>query len=253
MMRNNVLITLGLALLMLGGSAASALATSGSDDKASARAFRYELRALGARAGEAVLFIGAEKKVGGRELRKVRIDARTEGMAAKFVQTETASTTWVDRLWLPVRARWDVALNEVERIYKATFDGRHIKGTDERGGKVFKKHDYRLAKRGADIISIFPWIMQQDMTPGTEYAIEVFDGRRVYELSFTVGSATEIHVPLGLRKAIPLKGTVRRGDAYKRDLTLWLSAEADRAPLKLSFKYGLLGSVDALLVGHRKV
>lgn len=246
-MFRRTLIPLGLAAALIAGSAATAIASEGGE-----RTFRYELRALGQKAGEAVLFIGDETRIGKQQLRPVRIDARTEGLAATLLKTEAVTTSWVDRLWLPVRARWDIALDEVKRVYRTTYEGKRVKGTDSRGGEVFKTNDYTTRQRGSDIISIFPWIMQQDMTPGTTYVIEVFDGRRMYDLAITVGMAADIHLPVGLRKAIPLRGRVSRGDAYSRDVEFWISAEEDRTPLRLVFKYGMLGVVEAVLVGQRK-
>jgi len=247
------LITLGLALALSlpSAGAVSASGETASDDE-SVHAFRYELRALGTRAGEAVFHIGNAREVAKRSLRPVRIDARTEGLAARLLRTEAVSTTWVDAAWLPVRARWDIELDRVKRIYRTTYNGRRITGTDTRNGAVFKHNDFTLRQRGADIISIFPWVMNQDMTPGTRYAIEIFDGRRVYDLEFTVGTASELSLPVGLRQAIPLTGVVTRGNEFRRELTLWLSAEPDRTPLKLSFNYGLLGNVEAILVGQRR-
>lgn len=251
-MKTSTLLTLGTTLALLAATATTAAASDIAPKDEAAYTYRYELRALGSKAGEAILFIGTPEKIGRHTLRPVRIDARTEGVAASVMKTDTASTSWVDHVWLPVRARWDITLDRVRRVYKTIFEGRRIKGTDTRGGKLFAKSDYTLRQRGADIVSVFAWIMHQDMTPGTHYAIEIYDGRRIYDLDFTVGTASEIHLPIGIRKAIPLRGKVRRGGVYSRDVELWLSADVDRALYKLVFKYGLLGEVEAVLVGNKK-
>jgi len=255
-MNYRTLVTLSTSLTLLGAMGATAAADDSVAPKvvsdASAWTYRYELRALGSKAGEAVLFIGDETKIGKQTLRPVRIDARTEGFAASIMKTDTASTSWVDHVWLPVRGRWDITLDSVRRVYKTVFEGRRVKGTDTRDGKLFAKNDFRLRQRGADIVSIFPWIMHQDMSPGTTYAIELYDGRLVYDVEFTVGAASDIHLPLGIRKAIPLRGKVTRGKEYSRDVEVWVSAESDRTVYKLVFKYGLLGEVEAVLVGERK-
>ena len=144
---------LGLALALLGlAFATPALA---SDDPTGSQAFKYELRALGAKAGEAVLLIGDLQAVGKDQLRPIRIDARTEGLAAKVMETTSASTTWVDKLWLPVRARWDIAINRVQRVYKTIFAGKKVTGTDERDGKLFANNDFTIPQRGSDIVSVF--------------------------------------------------------------------------------------------------
>jgi hypothetical protein len=217
----------------------------------SERAYRYELRALGAYAGEAIFQIGVEEEVGKRTLRPIRIDAHTAGLAANFLNGKTMSTTWVDKTWMPVRARWDQVLDKVKRVVKASFEAKKVKGTDDRDGKTFAKIDLDTAARGLDLVSVFSWLMHADLSPGAKYQIPVFDGRRIYDLAVTVGIAKELQVPVGFRQAIPVQIKVTRGE-YKRDVELWLSAEKDRTPLKLVFKYGLLGTVEASLVGEKK-
>ncbi len=224
------------------------LESSGKDVE---RAYRYKLKALGANAGEVVMTIKPQEKVGNKKVRALQMNARTEGLAAKILKTNTASTSWVDDRWLPVRARWETTTNGVKRLVKTKYANKVLTSVDERDGKVFAKPRHRTKYRPADLISIFPWLMQQDMSPGTEYAIDVFDGRRIYRLDITVGTAKDIHLPIGIRKAIELRAKVSRG-SYKREMKLWISADEDRTPYKLSFKYGLLGKVEATIVGTKK-
>jgi len=243
-----------MAVSTLGAGAAWAEAPSPKDakaDKEVERAYRYELRALGAYAGEAIFQVGVEEDVGKRTLRPIRIDAHTSGLAANFLDAKTMSTTWVDKTWMPVRARWDQVLDKVKRVVKASFESKKVKGTDDRDGKLFAKIDLDTSARGLDLVSVFSWLMHADLSPGAKYDIPVFDGRRIYDLAVTVGIAKELQVPVGFRQAIPLTIKVTRGE-YKREVELWLSAEKDRTPLKLVFKYGMLGTVEASLVGEKK-
>lgn len=223
---------------------ASAMAQDGES------AFRYELRALGTYAGEATLSIGKTEQVGKRTLRPVRIDAFTAGLAANFLSGKTSSVAWVNQMWMPIRARWDQTIDGVKRVVKASFDSRSVKSTDEKNGRV-EKFDLATPDRGHDLVSIFTWLMHADLDPGRRYEIPVFDGRRIYTVTVEAGVAKEIQVPVGFRKGIPLKIHVQRGD-YKRDMELWLSAEKDRTPLRMVFKYGLIGTIEASLVGERK-
>lgn len=242
---SNVLVTalvLGLGVL----SASSALAEV--PDKE--RAYRFELRALGTYAGEAVFSIGTEEMVGKRKLRAVRIDAHTAGLAANFLAGQTQSVVYVNAAWLPIKVRWDQTINNVKRIVKATFETRKIKATDEKDGKP-EKIELATPQHALDLVSVFPWLMQAELSPGMKYEIPVFDGRRLYNVSVTAGIAKEIQVPVGFRNAIPLKIVVTRGE-YKREMDLWLSAEKDRTPLRMVFKYGLIGTVEASLVGEKK-
>lgn len=212
------------------------------------RGWRYELRAMGAKAGEAILVIGPQEKVGTTDLRAIRIDAYTEGMAKNFLDATSVATTWVDLSWLPVRARWDQVIDKQKRVVKASFTGKGVKGTDERDGKLFESPDWTIGRPPQDVVSVFTWLARQEMSPGNKFEIPVFDGRRIYTVNAQVGVAKEIQLPVGFRRAIPIRATVVRGE-YKRNIELWVSAERDRTPLKMVFKYGLLGEVEALFVG----
>ncbi len=244
-MRRSVLTGIfGFTLLAALGGAAQAQDTG-------ERGWRYELRAMGAKAGEAVLVIGAEETVGKTEIRPIRIDARTEGMAANFLDATSIATTWVDGSWLPVRARWDQVVDKQKRVVKASFDRKGVTGTDERDGKLFESPNWQIGRHPMDVVSVFTWLARQEMSPGNKFEIPVFDGRRIYTVNAQVGVAKEIQLPVGFRRAIPIRATVQRGD-YKRNIELWISADRDRTPLKMVFKYGLLGEVEALFTGDHK-
>ncbi len=236
-------------MLVLGFSVMSAASAVAAEPDGE-RAYRFELRALGTYAGEAVFTIGAEEKVGQRMLRPIRIDAFTSGMAANFLAAKTQSVAWVNAAWLPVRVRWDQTLDGVNRVLKASFETKKVKGTDEKNGKT-DKLNVATQQHSLDLVSVFPWLMQADLSPGAKYELPVFDGRRIYNVSVSTGVAKEIQVPVGFRKAIPLKIVVQRGE-YKREMELWISAEKDRTPLRMVFKYGLIGTVEASLVGEKK-
>jgi len=233
-----------LSLTVLSSTGATAAEPKGE------RAFRYELRALGTYAGEAVFSIGATEHVGRRALRPIRIEAFTAGLAANFINAKTRSTAWVNPAWLPIRARWDQTIDGVDRVLKTVFESRRVKADDQKKGKI-EKVDLETPAHPHDLVSVFSWLMQADLSPGVSYQLPVFDGKRIYNVEVTAGIAKEIQVPVGFRNAIPLKIKVTRGE-YKRDMELWLSAEKERTPLKMVFKYGLIGTVEASLVGERK-
>lgn len=241
----------GLVALSLLAVVPAIASSAHAEPAAEERAYRYELRALGAYAGEAVFQIGKPETVGKRELTPIRIDGFTAGLTASFLDAKTSSTTWVDTSWLPVRSRTDQTINKISRILKVSFEPQKVTGTDERGGKLFNRIDLKPDKTNLDLVSIFPWLMNADLSPRARHSVLVFDGRRLYNVEVHVGMASEVHVPIGMRRAIPLKIKVSRGD-YKREMELWISADKERAPLKFVFKYGMVGTVEAQLVGEKK-
>jgi hypothetical protein len=233
--------------LTLGGAA---LAAGGLAD-GEQRAFRFEVRALGATIGDAVLSIGALQDIGGHKLRPVSVQAKTRGLGATLYPCDTTSTSWVDAATMPVLARWDATIPGGKRVVKARFDGNHVKGEDHRNGKLKKRLDRKLGARAADIISSLAWLLEMDLTAGTQVRAPLYDGLRIYLLSATVGDVQEIRVPGGLRQAVPIRVAVTRGDKFRKDIVYWVDP-VTRTPYKLSFKFGVLGSVDALLIAERK-
>lgn len=244
-LKSRVFVALASVLALHG----SAQADDGADD--GKRALRYTLKAMGAGAGEAVLHVGAPERIGKNLLRPVRIDARTDGLAANFLKADSVATTWVDGRWLPIRSRWDQVIDGVKRVIKGSFSDKGVAGSEERNGKAFEKHDHQIGKHPLDLVSIFTWLMNQTLEPGMNFSIPVFDGRRIYQVDLTVGVVEELILPIGQRKAIPLKVRISRGN-YKRDAELWVSADKDPAPLKVVFKYGLIGTVEAMLNAEKK-
>ncbi len=215
-----------------------------------ARSFRYEVRALGAHVGQAVLRFGAPENVGGELLRAVTIEARTEGIGARVFKTETTSTSWVDESWLPVAGRWDAVIPTGKRLVKVVYEGHRVRGRDLRDGKLKHKMDRVLPLRSLDLVSAFGWLAQLDLEAGTKAMLPLYDGIRIYRLDVLVGDAQEIRIPAGPRRAVPVRLTVSRG-SFRKELTYWLDP-VDRTPYKLSFSYGVLGSVDAVLLDARR-
>lgn len=215
-----------------------------------ARSFRYDVRALGAHVGQAVLRFGTPEVMGGELLRAVTIEARTEGIGARVFKTETTSTSWVDEQWLPVAGRWDAELPTGKRLVKVIYEGHRVRGQDLRDGKPKHEMNRLLPLRSLDLVSAFGWLARLDLKAGTKAMLPLYDGIRIYRMDVRVGDLAEVRIPAGTRKAVPVHLTVSRG-SFRKELTYWLDP-VDRTPYKLSFSYGVLGSVDAVLLDARR-
>lgn len=235
-------LTLSLASLVL---APSALASSPSPALDQVHTFRYEIRALGGEAGEAVLTLGAEKAVEGKKLRPVRIEAKTGGLAAKLYKAWGDATAWVDRLGLPAATAWKATSPTGAKEGKAKFTGKRVDG-EYTLGTTTKPVKAKLPERALDVTSAFAWALGLDLTEGRIEKKALFDGRRFFALEAKVGKASDLTLPIGLREAVPILITVTRGKVERR-LVYWVG-KADRVPYKLEFQYGTLGDVEALLV-----
>ena len=220
--------------------------------KEESRSFKFELRALGGRVGDAVLSVGEVKRVGGHKLRPVRVDAKTEGLGKRVLNVKASATDWVDRRWYPVRGRWDSNdKKQGKRLVKARYDGKRIRGEDFRNGKLKNRMDRVLNQRANGLVSVFTWLMHQKLKPGKTYGTPVYDGKRIYWVTATVARRTEqVVVPVGVRQAYRLDITVKQGKNVKKRITYWLDPD-DSTPYKIAFKYGLLGDVEAVLVAKK--
>lgn len=235
-----------LSLLLL--TAAAGPATAALPDPAGV--FRYELRALGALAGEAVLTIGQAKVAGKRTVRKVRIEARTAGLAARLHKATGDGTAIVNANYQPLRVDWKADSKGNTRDAKVTIGPRAVTGLYRRMGQKDEPVAYKTSQWSIDAVSAYVWVGQQDLTVGHSFERPFFDGRKLGTLAGTVGEAKNIHVPLGLRKAIPVRMVVRR-PGKSRNVTFWIG-EADRLLYRIEVEYGILNTVRADLVGLRR-
>jgi hypothetical protein len=215
------------------------------------RELRYELRALGAAAGEATLVVGPPEDFASARLRPVRIDARTGGLAATFLKAASKATTWVDGAWLPVRSRWDQQVDGEARVYRIKYGPEGVLGEEDRDGKPFARHDHHTRRHPLDLVSLFAWVAAQPLAAGTRLSVPVFDGRRLFDVTLEAGAEAELILPIGQRRARPLKVDIRRG-RFHREAELWVSTGRDPAPLKMVFRYGVIGTVEALLASERR-
>jgi hypothetical protein len=236
-----------LAALLLTASPASAGTAAESTVE---QAWRYELRALGGRAGEVVMTLGGPRKFGTRLLRSVRIEARTDGMAARLFPAIADGTSWIDGEWLPVRADWTGSINTDKREIRYKYLGKRARGEYKKGGQVLLSLDEKAAARTVDTVSVITWVMSRDMVPGTEYQRPYFDGRRFFDMVATVGQPKEISLPVGLREAYPVSVRMTH-KKIRYDMVIWVGVH-DRVPYKTAFDFKPLGGLEMVLTSLRE-
>jgi hypothetical protein len=241
--------TLGLAVAALTLMNHGARADAG-PPRETTRTLRYELRALGAAAGEATLRVGPPEDFASARLRAVCLEARTDGLAAAFLSAESVATTWVNPQWLPVRGRWDQTVDGEPRVYRIKYGPEGVLGEEDRNGKPFARHDHRASRHPLDLVSLLAWVAAQPLEAGTRLRVPVFDGRRLFDVTLDAGAETELILPIGQRRARSMRVDIRRG-GFRRQAELWVSTGRDPVPLRMVFRYGGLGTVEARLAAER--
>ena len=247
-------------LIVVGILALSALPASASLPEP-AGVFRYQLRALGASAGEVALTIGEPTRTGRQTVRQVRIEARTTGFVARAHPAFGDGTAIVDDAFQPRRLTWSADLAGQARGARVRIGPRSVRGTYRRAGVASEPFVYRSDAWPLDSVSAYAWLPRQDLTPGNRLERPLFDGRRLSTLVATVGRPRTLHTPMGTREAIPVhvtitrppvavKGAVPRARSPRR-MTLWIGP-SDRVLYRVEARWGALGRVTADLVGVRR-
>ncbi|MDP6944748.1 MAG: DUF3108 domain-containing protein, partial [Myxococcota bacterium] len=210
-----------LILLLLALSMAQPVAATSPDPEGT---FRYELRALGALAGEAVLTISEPMTIGKSPVRRVRIEARTAGLAGRVYKATGDGTAIVNAEHQPMRVDWTAIPKGNARDARVKIGPTGIKGLYRREGRKDEPIDYKTTTWPMDAVSAYLSIPQQDLTPGPRDDRPFFDGRKLGVIAMTVGTPKQIHVPVGLRLAVPVHITITR-PGRTREVTFWVGPE----------------------------
>ncbi len=233
------------AAALIGASLLASPEASATATKEETKMYRYQLEALGGHAGEAAFTVGAMQSVKGKRVRPVRIEAATGGLAKAVFSATASGVTFIDSKGLPVLANVDAMTPKGPWKGSSTYKGRRLDAEWTIGEKTHKRKA-RLKKRPLDLVGAFAWALTLPRKPGKSFSRPLFDGKKVYELKASFGKPKRIQVPMGMRDAIPLEIVVKRGK-FRRKITYWIGSD-DGVPYKLAFKYGHLGTVEALLV-----
>ncbi|MEE2779528.1 MAG: DUF3108 domain-containing protein [Myxococcota bacterium] len=220
------------------------LSVAGGKRGPTAEVLHYELQALGGPAGEAALTMGAARKVKGKRLRPIRLESRTVGMAGRVYPFVGGGTTWIDDQDLPIRIRWDSDTPLGRRTVSANTNGKRLHGEYKRG-TIHKRVKRDLDQRPTDLVSAVAWLASRPLKPGDTLKIPVFLGMRVYDMVATVGEADTIHLPVGIREAVPVRIVATNGKR-RYDAEVWYTT-SDHTPALLRVRIRGLGLFEARL------
>ena len=120
--------------------------------------YRFQFKALGSPAGQAVISISKLQTLGSTNVRSVRLEAKTEGMAHRIFQAIGDGTTWVDEQWLPIRMKWDAKFRGKKRLVRARVSEKKLKGSYFKEGKEALIIERSLLKRPTDSVTFLSWL-----------------------------------------------------------------------------------------------
>jgi hypothetical protein len=233
------------------GAAAPAPAMAGELGLVPGETMAYEVKLAGIPAGEAQLAVGEVGDVDGHRAVVVKSHAETTGAAALVRHAVDESTTVIDfATGLPISLETQAEQGDAKGSASATF---HTAGARHSADVTYRRPEDPNAKTlhldfGTEAVHDAHSAMAQlrgwRATPGDKRSVFVVGGRRVWRVDVTYAGDDTLGLAIGNRRAMKFLGEAFR---TKRDLTaetakpnrtfaVWLSADADRVPLKLVAK-----------------
>ena len=100
-----------------------------------------------------------------------------------------------------------------------------------------------------DVLSSLYYIRIQDLVPGKDILIDNHTDRKNYPLKVIVHGRQEIEVPAGKFKCIVVEPVMRYEGIFKAKgrITIWLTDDRHKMPVKMQSEVYLLGSISAKL------
>lgn len=210
----------------------------------------YAVRVKGHTVGEASFRIGKRRKRGREMLRPVRFEADIRPAGIAVLSFTGECTSWVADGWTPRESDWNWKELTRRSAVKATAKNGRLNGSWALDGKVRKRIRRKVDGHLSDVISVVPWLMDQELSKGRVLKTTTFTGNQVYEVSAVVGDLESVQLPEGPRIGWSLAFTARRPGKTRR-FTIWVD-EKTGTPLRLKFDYPLIGHIDAILTGAKK-
>jgi hypothetical protein len=212
--------------------------------------FRYQLTAMGTLGGEAVLTVDGSSALGDGTARRVRLEARTAGVAGRVYKAKGDGTTVMDRGFNPLRMKWSSETRGYPRDATLVFHAKGVQGTYRGNQEYVSRVDVTTETWPLDAISAYLWLPQQPLASGATYQRPFFDGRRIGTLEATVGLPRSIQVPVGLRDVVPMHITAGR-PGKEKTIVFWVGV-LDRVLYRIEVSHGILGTVRADLIGLKR-
>ena len=220
----------------------------------------YSVKLAGVEAARAAISVGSPTSSKGRRLLTLRGLAETVTFISTFVKMREEVITQVDLAGLlPLHSTADRQTGKrgKDRWMRTRF-GDPIHQLIRRKGRDLNRHRRIQAPLFDPISGLFA-ARSMPLTRARRLRLLILNGNSLYEVTVKVGGRERIYTRLGPRDAIRLDGVGRRvhDDGHRpipgkqaRRLSLWLSDDQARVPLKLRGDTDL-GSIEASITSYQ--
>jgi hypothetical protein len=242
-MKKHILLALGTVLVSLVGTgAACALSVP--------EKLVYEVSWSGVKAGRAV------QEVSQRDGELALLyTVRSSGWINTFFPIDDRSEALLapaapgERVGLPRLFRERISEGKTRTHKEAVLDQQRL--TVET--KDFLKHSEKsdlITPRTFDTLSCIYFIRASELVPGKPVSFDVYDLKRLWSAQVHVVRHEEVHTPVGRFPTVVVRAQLSAPGMQPRNdyMTVWLSDDSRRIPVKLSVKLKV-GEFTATLVG----
>jgi hypothetical protein len=200
-------------------------------------------------AGVATMTVRDRRASGASTAYYIVAEARTAGLLSKLYTVYYKADTLLDTVsLLPQRGSLYSEEGDRHRTRITRFDQSAQRADFEVRMKTLARASLRVPKYSQDALSAIYVLRAIPLKPGTRLTMPVCDGGAVYRVEFSVATAETVALPTGRVQAYRLRPTIvdMTGQLVGRPMTIWLSADDRRLPVKLRAELAI-GSVDLLL------
>lgn len=230
----------------------------------------YDITWLGVRTGRAHLRVGERIQMDGVATYPLQAQLKTDGFLSLLGDVDARMVSFFDpRELRPVRMVSRVEVREpfasapTVSIEDGAFSAAQLTPDGPRGGEVNARlrrsgglGDFDKGgrfKSGADIVdllSIIYYLRGHELPAGAPFCFELYHRRRLWRVTGAVKDVELVRAPAGSRRARRLDAVlarVGRDAPPPRQVTAWISADADRVPWLVRTPEGM-GSIEARLL-----
>lgn len=198
-------------------------------------------------AGGATMEVAGQRRIAGAECLDIRTEARSNAFFSKFYKVWDRAQTFVDASTL---LPWRFEKHQREGGYRkdvlVKFDRPEAFAHYENGDDVC------IHPHAQDELSAFYYLRTLPLEVGQDVLIDSHADRKNYPLRVIVHGRETVEVPAGKFDCFVVEPVVREGGIFqaKGTLTIWLTADARRMPVKMRTKI-VVGAVTASLTEYK--
>jgi hypothetical protein len=198
-------------------------------------------------AGGAVMEVVGTRRIMGHSCFDVRTEAKSNGFFSKFYKVWDRAQSFLDRdTVLPWRYEKHQREGSYEKDVVIKFDRNNHFARYENGEEVV------MHPHAQDELSAFYYLRALPLEVGKDILIDSHTDRKNYPLKVIVHRRETVEVEAGKFDCWVIEPVIREGGIFqaKGTLTIWITADENRIPVKMNTKI-LVGSITASLQKYR--